>query len=331
MSELRFNPLLGEWTATATARQDRTFFPPDNYCPLCPTEPGGFPTEIPAPDYDIVAFENKFPSFRRQPEKPAIAGTEFYPAEPSKGICEVVVYSPHHDATLATESLEQIYKLILVWTDRFKELSAHDFIDYVYVFENKGIEVGVTLSHPHGQIYAYPFIPPVIVKELLQAERHVAETGTCLICTIIKAERSFEERVVASNDAFVAFVPFFARYPYEVHIYSTRHLQAFTDLTNKESRLLTEILKQILVSYDALFDRSFPYIMAIHQRPTDGKNYDHYHFHIEFYPPLRTAKKLKYLAGSEAGVGVFINDTLAEDKAAELRLHIKPVVWELDQ
>jgi UDPglucose--hexose-1-phosphate uridylyltransferase len=331
MSELRFNPLLGEWTATATARQDRTFFPPENYCPLCPTEPGGFPTEIPAPDYDIVAFENKFPSFRREPETPAVPGTEFYPVEPSKGICEVVVYSPRHDATLTTESLEQIYKLILVWTDRFQELSAHEFVDYVYIFENKGIEVGVTLSHPHGQIYAYPFIPPVIVKELRQAKKHMAESGTCLICSVIQAELSFEHRVVTENDAFVAMVPFFARYPYEVHIYANRHLQAFTDLTENECRSLAEILKQILVAYDALFERSFPYIMAIHQRPTDGNNYEHYHFHIEFYPPLRTAKKLKYLAGSEAGAGVFINDTLAEDRAAELRSHIRPISWSADQ
>lgn len=327
MSELRFNPLLGEWTATATARQDRTFFPPDDYCPLCPTEPGGFPTEIPAPDYDIVAFENKFPSFKRHPETPAIDGDPLYSVAPSKGICEVVVYSPHHDATLTSEPVEQIYKLILVWTDRFRELQAHDFIDYVYIFENKGIEVGVTLSHPHGQIYAYPFVPPVILKELRQCEKYFDETRKCLICSITDKERSFEQRVVAENDAFIAVVPFFARYAYEVHIYSTRHLQAFTDLAVRESQLLAEILKQVLVAYDALFERSFPYIMGVHQRPTDGKNYEHYHFHIEFYPPMRTATKLKYLAGSEAGAGSFINDTLAEEKAAELRSHVKPVIW----
>jgi UDPglucose--hexose-1-phosphate uridylyltransferase len=327
MSELRFNPLLGEWTATATARQDRTFFPPDNYCPLCPTKPGGFPTEIPRPDYDIVAFENKFPTFKKDPEEPAINGDEFYPVRPSKGICEVVVYSPDHDATLTTLPIEQIYKLILVWTDRFRELEARDFIDYVYIFENKGAEVGVTLSHPHGQIYAYPFVPPIIAKELARSEKHMRESGKCLICTIIEAERSFEQRVVAQNEGFVAVIPFFARYPYEVHIYSKRHLQAFTDLTAAETKLLAGILKQLLVAYDALFDRSFPYIMPIHQRPTDGRNYDHYHFHFEFYPPLRSAKKLKYLAGSEAGAGLFINDTLPEEKAAELRSHVRPVEW----
>lgn len=327
MSELRLNPLLGQWTATATARQDRTFLPPDSYCPLCPTEPSGFPTEIPLPDYDLVAFENKFPTFRREPEVPAILGNDIYAVRPSNGICEVVVYSSNHDATLAGETVEQIYKLVLVWTDRFRELESHDFVDYVYIFENKGVEVGVTLSHPHGQIYCYPFVPPVIEKELERSKKHMANTGRCLICDITDVELRFKERVVVHNESFLAVIPFFARYPYEVHIYSKRHLQAFTDLKPDEQRRLAAILKQILVAYDALFDRSFPYIMAIHQRPSDGKKYDHYHFHIEFYPPLRTATKLKYLAGSEAGAGLFINDTLPEEKAAELRSGVRPVAW----
>lgn len=327
MSELRYNPLLGQWTAVATARQDRTFFPPDDFCPLCPTKPGGFPTEIPAPTYDIVAFENKFPTFKREPDAPAITSDEFYLAEPSAGICEVVVYTPDHDATLADEPVEQILKLVLVWTDRFRELEQHDFIDYVYIFENKGAEVGVTLSHPHGQIYAYPFIPPVIANELANSKRHWIETGKCLICTINEHERVFERRVVAENDAFVAFIPFFARYPYELHIYSKRHAQAMTDFDSPEQKLLAEILKQVLTAFDRLFDRSFPYIMAVHQRPSDGGDYAHYHFHIEFYPPMRSAAKLKYLAGSEAGAGLFINDTLPEEKAAELRSHVTPVVW----
>lgn len=137
MSELRFDPLLGEWLATATHRQDRTFFPPEDYCPLCPTEPGGFPTEIPAATYDIVAFENKFPSLKREPDEPAIEGDDLYRVEPSKGICEVVVYSPNHASTLADEPVEQIHKLVLVWTDRYRELARHEFIDYVFIFENK--------------------------------------------------------------------------------------------------------------------------------------------------------------------------------------------------
>src|SRR4051812_30054683 len=172
MSELRWNPLLGEWTATATARQARTFLPPENYCPLCPTEPGGFPTEIPRPTYDIVAFENKFPSLRSEPPEPAVEGDDLYPVRPAKGVCEVVVYTPNHSSTLANEAVEQIYKLVLVWTDRFNDLSKLDFIEYVFIFENKGEAVGVTLHHPHGQIYAYPFVPPYIKRELDRSHEH---------------------------------------------------------------------------------------------------------------------------------------------------------------
>ena len=327
MSELRFNPLIGEWTATATARQDRTFLPPDNYCPLCPTAPGGFPTEIPEPSYDIVAFENKFPSLRREPGIPTIDGTDLYPVEPSHGVCEVVVYTPHHSSSLAAEPVEQIYKLVRVWTDRFAELESHDFVKYVFIFENKGEAVGVTLHHPHGQIYAYPFVPPYILKEIEQAKSHKESTGRCVYCDVIAEEVESGARVVAENESFIAIIPFFARYPYETHIYSKRHLQALTDLFAHGQRDLAEILKQVLEGFDRLFNVSFPYIMSIHQRPSDGGVYDHYHFHIEFYPPMRSSTKLKYLAGSEAGAGMFINDTLPEDKAAELRSHITPVTW----
>ncbi len=327
MSELRFNPLLGEWTATAKVRQDRTFLPPAGFCPLCPTVPGGFPTEVPASNYDIVAFENKFPSLKSDPEAPAVDGDEFYRVEPSYGVCEVVVYSPRHNGTLTSEPVEQIYKLILVWTDRFRELSEITFVKYVFIFENKGEAVGVTLHHPHGQIYAYPFIPPHIKVELDRSLEHFETTGRCLICDVIESEKKFEGRVIAENGSFIAVIPFFAGYPYETHIYAKRHLQAFTDFDSGEQFDLAEIMKQVLTAFDALFGVSFPYIMSIHQRPSDGGDHGHYHFHIEFYPPMRSPEKLKYLAGSEAGAGMYINDTLPEEKAAELRSHVRDVVW----
>jgi UDPglucose--hexose-1-phosphate uridylyltransferase len=327
VSELRWNPLLGEWVATATHRQERTFLPPADFCPLCPTAPGGFPTEIPESTYDIVVFENRFPSLRSDPPAPAVEGSELYPVRPAAGVCEVVVYTPQHSSTLAAEPVEQIYKLVQVWTDRFRALDALPFVDYVFIFENKGEAIGVTLHHPHGQIYAYPFIPPRILTELEQSRAHFKKTGSCLICDIVSEERRDGRRVVTANDSFVAVIPFFARYPYEVHISSTRHLQALTEMDDVEQRDLAEILKALLTAYDKLFNLSFPYMMVLHGRPSDGGNYDYYHFHIEFYPPLRTATKLKYLAGSETGAGLFINDTLAEEKAAELRGHISRVVW----
>jgi UDPglucose--hexose-1-phosphate uridylyltransferase len=327
VSELRWNPLLGEWVATATKRQGRTFLPPADFCPLCPTKKGGFPTEVPEDDYDIVTFENQFPSLRSIPETPAVEGTELYPVRPSQGVCEVVLYSPHHNSTLAEESVEQIDKLVRVWTDRFAELGALDFVHYVFIFENKGEAIGVTLHHPHGQIYAYPFTPPRVARELEQSKLHYERQGSCLICDITQEERRTGQRVIAENGSFVALVPFFARWPYETHIYSLRHFQALTDMTRAEQKELASMLKMVLVAFDRLFNISFPYMMVMHQRPVDDGDYEHYHFHIEFYPPLRSANRLKYLAGSETGAGLFINDTLAEEKAAELRGHVEFPVW----
>jgi UDPglucose--hexose-1-phosphate uridylyltransferase len=327
VSELRWNPLLGEWVATATQRQDRTFLPPEGHCPLCPTKPGGFPSEVPADNYDIVVFENRFPSFRRLPEQPTVADSDLFPVRPAHGVCEVVLYSPDHTSSLAQEPVEQIYKLVRVWIHRFQELGALDFVRFVFIFENKGEAIGVTLHHPHGQIYAYPFVPPRVANELAQCAQHYERSGRCLVCDILSEEHRDGRRLVAENDSFVAFIPFFARWPYETHIYSRRHFQALTDMTTAEQKDLAAMLKTVLVAYDKLFDMSFPYMMVLHQRPVDGEVYDYYHFHLEFYPPLRTSNKLKYLAGSETGAGVFINDTLPEEKAAELRAHVGPVVW----
>lgn len=329
MSELRWHPLMGEWVATATHRQDRTFFPPPDYCPLCPTTPGGFPTEIPAPDYDIVAFENKFPSLSPTPPAPAIESTELYPVKPSEGVCEVVVYTPEHNSTLAEQPIEQIYKLFQVWRDRFADLSRRDFVRYVFIFENKGTEVGVTLPHPHGQIYAYPFVPPRVGREIEMCREFREKNGKNLIGSILDEERKTGKRIVAENRNFTALIPFFARYPYEVHIYPNRHAEALTDFADDELKDLAIVFKQTIGAFDKLFDRSFPYIMAIHGRPSDGENYDFFDFHIEFYPPLRTAAKLKFLAGSEAGAGMFINDTLPEEKAAELRSKVESVEWKI--
>ena len=326
MSELRWNPLMGEWLATATHRQDRTFLPPKDFCPLCPTAPGGFPTEIPEATYDIVVFENRFPSLSPNPPVPAIKASELYPVRPAQGECEVVVYTPNHNSTLANEPVEQIYKLVQVWTDRFRELSQIEFIKYVFIFENKGEAIGVTLHHPHGQIYAYPFVPPRVARELEQSRIHHEKTGNCLLCDILTEEKNDARRIVTENDSFVAYIPFFARYPYELHIASKKHSQDLTQFSEAEQKNLALILKQVLVAFDKLFNVSFPYMMVLHQQPSDGSDYDYYHFHIEFYPPMRTATKLKYLAGSESGAGMFINDTLAEEKAGELRGLIEAVI-----
>ncbi len=319
MSEMRWHPLLEQWIVTATHRQERTYHPPKNFCPFCPSRRRRVPTEVPRPDYDIVVFENRFPTFQRKPPQPAVRGTALAPVRPSRGICEVVLYSPEHDLTFADLSAEQIYKLVRVWTDRFQELGARPFVKYVFIFENKGNVVGVTLTHPHGQIYAYPFVPPLVQRELGASRRYFARHRRCLICACAARERRELRRMLFAEDEFDAYVPFYARWPYEVHVVPRRHVQDLTQFTPAEQWGLARMLKRVAQTYDRLFGFSMPYIMLMHQRPTDGRRHGHYHFHVEFYPPHRTAQKIKYLAGSETGAGSFSNDTLPEQTAATLR------------
>lgn len=317
MSELRWNPILREWVITATERQNRTFKPPADYCPLCPSK-DGFMTEVPE-DYDLVVFENKFPSLKYCPPLPQIEDSAFYPVQKARGICEVVLFTSKHNGVMSAEPLSRYLKLVKVWRDRYQELGRLEQIDYVYIFENKGEEVGVTLEHPHGQIYAYPFIPPLIKKGLKSSQDYLDKRGRCLFCALVEEEMEDGRRIIADNDSFVAFIPFFARYSYEVHLYAKKHLPSLQDFTAREEQDLAALLKTVIMKYDNLFGFVFPYIMAIHQQPTNGTGQDYSHFHIEFYPPLRTSDKLKYLAGSELGAGVYINNALAEEKAIELR------------
>ena len=321
MNQLRWDPTLQEWVAYATHRQDRTFLPPAEYCPLCPTKPGGFPTEVPRESYDIVVFENKFPSFTPDAPEPEEPGSSLTPTAPGRGVAEVVLYSDDHDATLASMSERRIRNLIEVWADRYEELGALDYVGYVFVFENKGEAIGVTLHHPHGQIYAYPFIPPRPKKELQAAREYRSENaGRCLHCEVLAQEHEDGRRIVAKGEHFTAFIPFYAHFPYEVHVCARRCAPSIADLGTEERWDLARVLKRLLVGYDRLFGFSLPYMMAMHQAPTDGGDYEGTaHFHIEFYPPNRTADKLKYLAGSETGAGAYIMDALPESTAQTLK------------
>ena len=320
MTERRWDPTLGEWRTFATHRQTRTFLPAADACPLCPTRDGGEPTEIPRPAYQLAVFDNRFPSLRADPPAPTVHGTELRPVEPARGATEVVLYSDRHDETLADMDVEHITRLVDVWADRYAELGARDEVSYVFVFENKGEVIGVTLEHPHGQIYGYPDIPPRALQELQVATRHLEEHGTCVWCDVVASERADEVRVIAGNESWLAYVPFTARFPYEVNIVANRHATSLLDLTDPERRLLAEVLKAVLTSYDALFGFSLPYVMSMHQAPTDdGPWLSVSHLHLELTPVHRTAQKLKYLAGSELGGGAFVNDTVPEDTAAELR------------
>jgi UDPglucose--hexose-1-phosphate uridylyltransferase len=294
--ELRFNELRGEQVDYAIHRQERTFLPARDHCPLCPTRPGGEPTEIPLPAFEIAVFDNRFPAF----QAPA-------------GAAEVVVYTDDHDASFNTLAPERVEDLMWVWRQRYLELGAREDIDYVFIFENRGVEVGVTLHHPHGQIYGYPFLPPVPALELVADER----LGGCAVCTLLARELGDGRRVVFESDAVVVYVPYAARWAYEAHVVLREHRASLLDCEPGELRALAGALQALTRGYDALFDRRFPYVMAVHQAPTDGRRRGH--LHVEFYPPLRTAEKLKYLAGSEQGAGTFISDTLPEESALALR------------
>lgn len=319
MSELRWNPVLREWLVTATHRQDRTFLPPAGFCPLCPTKPGGFPTEIEREYFEFVVFDNKFPSLSQQPPSPSVESSDLYPVRPAAGACEVVLYTPEHTATLTDLSEEKIFQLVEVWKDRYLDLGKREDVDYVFIFENKGEAIGVTIHHPHGQIYAFPFIPPKIQREIEGENEHFAKTNRCLHCDILDDELKQQERLIAVNERFAAFVPFYARYPYEVHIYAKQHVPSMAAFDEELARSLASILKTVLLKYDNLWGLSMPYMMVMHQAPTTEKTFPGSHFHIEFYPPYRTKEKLKYLAGCESGAGTFVNDTLPEEKARELR------------
>jgi UDPglucose--hexose-1-phosphate uridylyltransferase len=282
-------------------------------------------TEIPESSYDIVVFENKFPTFSRNPDRidfSNITGngdTFLYSRMQSRGICEVVCYTQEHDLFLEDMTVEKIRNLIKVWQDRYFNLGNKSFIKYVFIFENKGKEIGVTLSHPHGQIYAFSYIPPVVLGELKSSKEFYRKNKKCLHCAIIENELKDKRRIVIKNDDFIAFIPFYAAWPYEVHIYSLRHMGSICELEEKEINSLSNTIKRLINGYNKLFGFRMPYVMVIHQNPTDEKDYGYYHFHFEFYPPYRTKDKLKYMAGCELGAGTFINDTLPEDKAEELR------------
>ena len=318
VSELRYHPFLRQWVMTATHRQDRTFHPPADYCPLCPTVPGGFPTEIPMADYDIVVFENKFPALSASPPTPDIESSDFLPVRPSAGVCEVVCYSPSHDATFATLPLSQVRKLTRVWRERFADLSSRSEVEYVFIFENKGREIGVTLSHPHGQIYGYPFIPPTAQIQIASEQAYFEEHGRTLMVDWLANELADGRRVVWKSETFALVVPFFARYPYEIWVAPLEPVGSLLELSPDRLNGLAEALHVAARKLDALFGFSMPYVMAMKQRPA-MPGYEFTGFHVEFYPPYRTADKLKYLAGSEAAMGAFINDTLPEVTAERLR------------
>lgn len=313
---LRWHPLRAEWVAFAAHRQNRTFLPPKEYNPLAPSASKEHPTELPVGDYDVAVFDNLFSSLDPRSET---APAEYVPTRPADGTTEVIVFTQDPEGSLSRLPLDHIELLLKVWADRTSEITRTGHIKYVLPFENRGVEVGVTLHHPHGQIYAYPFIPPVQMKMVETQKAHFSAHNRGLFEDIIASERKAADRMIFDDGQTVSFIPCFARYPYETYIAPVRKVPYLSSLTDKEIKSLALVLKTTLLKFDALWSKPFPYLMALYQAPTDGDSHDEFHMHFEFYPPLRTKDRLKYLAGTEIAAGLFVNDSLPEEKAVELR------------
>ncbi|MEP6851851.1 MAG: galactose-1-phosphate uridylyltransferase [bacterium] len=317
-SQIRWDPLFAEWAVVAGHRQSRTYKPPTDECPLDPSRPGR-PTEIPAPDYDVVVFENRFPSLSvGAAEAVAVVDDGPFRTRPGVGRCEVVCFTSDHNTAFAQLPPKRVRTVFDAWVDRTLELSAIDGVEYVFCFENRGEEIGVTLSHPHGQIYAYPFVPPRLAVAARTAAAYEAEHGGCLQCSLLEQERADGQRVVLESEHFLAYVPFAARWPYEVTVAPKRHVPDLPGLDEAELDDLASVYLQVLQRFDGLFETPAPYIASWQQAPVHTDR-DSWHLSASVFTIRRASGKLKYLAGSESGAAVWINDVLPEAAAQRLR------------
>lgn len=313
---MRWHPLRGEWVTYAAHRQDRTFLPPPEYNPLLPSDDPHNPTELPVGDYDVACFDNLFPSFSLGAANPPELSV---PTLPASGACEVVVFSQQAKGSLGRLPLDHIKLVLDVWAERYTELGKNPLINYVLPFENRGVEVGVTLHHPHGQIYAYPVIPPIPLRQMELQQAYYTTNHRGLLADMVKDEVESKVRLLYNGPHVVAFIPICARYAYETWIAPKRAAPSLAAMSDEEREDLARALKTVLLKFDRLWQKPFPYLMCIHQAPTDGQPHPEAHVHMQFYPPLRTETKLKYLAGTELGAGLFAADSLPEDKAKDLQ------------
>jgi len=290
-------------------------------CYLCPGNPRV--SGMVNPQYpQTFVFDNDHPSVSPSAPIELHRPSQIYRNQPARGIARVVCYSPKHNLTLGELEPAEIENLLRVWQEQYKDLGSRPEIAHVLIFENKGEAVGVSNPHPHCQIYATNFVFKTIENEARASERHLAETGRVLFQDILSAEIEDGRRIIAENDSAIAFLPYFARYAYEVFVAPKATHPNIDRLSDREVRDFAEVLKRVLVKFDNLWQMPFPYVMPLHQAPVDGGDYSGFHFHIEFHPPLRKPNLLKYLAGPEIGGGNFLSDTSPEEKADELRAQL---------
>ena len=312
-TEIRRDPLLEQWVIVAGHRQARTFLPPTSECPLCPTR-GDQLTEIPESDYEVVVFENRFPSLMMD----ATSDVEDPQTRPGLGRCEVVTFTSDHSSSLSQVDPARMRLVLEAWIDRTRELSTLQGVEYVFVFENRGVEIGVTLPHPHGQIYAYPFVPPRDERMREVARKYREATGRNVYQEVIADEETDGRRIIYSGDTWVAFVPRAARWPFEMQLFTRRPVARLTDLNEAEKEEFSRAYLGILRGLDRVLGVPMPYISAWHQAPVNTRDDDSRLF-LEIFSLRRAAEKLKYLAGSESAAWVWINDISPEQAADALR------------
>jgi UDPglucose--hexose-1-phosphate uridylyltransferase len=328
--EQRWHPLRREWVVVAAHRQNRpwnseqlqhTAHSLPGYLSDCYLCPGNARVSgARNANYDgVFVFDNDHPCVSPHAPTTLTPPPGIYQSRPASGIARVVCYTPRHDLSLAELALPDVVRLMEVWQEQYRELAARAGVRNVLVFENRGEVVGVSNPHPHCQIYATNFVFKGFELELEAERAHREETGRVLFQDILAAERTDGRRWLVENEHAVAFLPYFARYAYDAIVAPKATRPSIAELSQAELEGLAAALHELLVRFDNLWQMPFPYVLALHQAPTDGADYGHHHFHIQIHPPLRKPNLLKFLAGPEIGAGGFISDTAPEDKAAELR------------
>lgn len=328
--EQRFHPLREEWVIVAAHRQNRPWIgdtivhapeKPPAYVETCTFCPGNARVSGKKNDpyTGVFVFDNDAPCVGDESADPEPTPFEVLRNRPARGKARVICYSPLHNTTLAELPPAQVVELMGAWRGQYVELGRLAGVEHVLIFENKGAVVGVSNPHPHCQVYATNFVFKYIETEARASNEHLAKTGRILFQDVLEAETRDGRRVLFENSTAIAFVPYFARYAYEVYVAPKRTAPSIAELSEVEVADFAEALSHVLVRFDNLWRRPFPYVMALHQAPTDGRDHRAFHFHIEFHPPLRKPDLLKYLAGPEIGGGNFLSDTSPEEKAAELR------------
>ncbi len=333
--EQRWHPLREEWVIVAAHRNNRPWVGemvegparkiPDYVadCPLCPGNTRVSGTRN--PDYTgIFVFDNDMPCVGPKAPRDLDPAPGIYRNRSAGGVARVVCYAPRHDMTLAELEGDLVVALLAAWQEQYRDLGARPEVNHVLMFENKGEVVGVSNPHPHCQIYATNFVFKTIENEAAISKRYWDEHGRVLMEDIIATEQADGRRILSQNDSTIAFVPYFARYAYETFVTPRQAHASLAGLSPAELRDLATVLQEVLIRFDNLWKMPFPYVMALHQAPSDGRPHEGFHFHIEFHPPLRKPNLLKYLAGPEIGGGSFLSDTSPEEKAAELRA-VSPV------